>query len=116
LQLDVDRLHAESAAVHRRQHLNVLDRIEAEAERDALGDDGVELAGDVLGIIGLDQVEIADLALGFSERDLALVDAVGVDDDPGAERLAEDLGQARSGRGSASRAGYRGSARSHRRS
>jgi hypothetical protein len=42
----------------------------------------------------LDQIEVAGLALGRGERDLALVDAVGVDDDPGAERLAEDLGQA----------------------
>jgi len=38
LQLHVEVLDAELGAVHRREHLDVLERIESETSRDALAD------------------------------------------------------------------------------
>ena len=44
LQIDVQRTGAEAATVHRAQHLNIADRIEAVAGRDPLADDLQDLA------------------------------------------------------------------------
>ena len=57
LQLDVERARAEAAAVHRTQHLDVADRIEAETLRDALAHDGQHLPHAVFRIRGIDKVE-----------------------------------------------------------
>ena len=59
LQIDVERPRAEAAAVHRAQHLDVADRVEAEARRDPLADDLQDLGGAVLGIRAFDEMKVA---------------------------------------------------------
>ena len=73
-----------------------MSRIGIEAE--ASGDAGLHQFDDArhggFGVVGLHEVEVA-VAVGLAEiRHLALVDAVGADDDPARGRLPEDLGQA----------------------
>ena len=86
------------AAVHRRQHLDVADRVEPESGGDPAGGDVHHKPGGLLrrvqarifgGLAG-EPVEVAEAG---QLRDLAVVDAVGVDDDAGPPGLAEDLGQ-----------------------
>jgi hypothetical protein len=50
LQIDVERTGTEAATVHRAQHLNVADRIEAVAGRNALADNLQDFGGAILGI------------------------------------------------------------------
>ncbi len=88
----VQALDADRPAVHRRQDLNLGDRIETEARGDPLGDQLLDRPGDLLGIAPLDEEEIAPR--GGGGRDLAAVDPVGVDHDRALAGLAEDLGQA----------------------
>ena len=59
LQIDVEGPSAEATAVHRAQHLDVTDRIEAVAGRDALADDLQDLGGTILGIAAFDEMEVA---------------------------------------------------------
>ena len=55
LQLDVQGPGTEAAAVHRAQHLDVADRIEPVAFRDALADDLDDFGGTIFGISALDE-------------------------------------------------------------
>ena len=96
LQLDVEGSCSQAAAVHGGEHLDIVDGIEAEPLWYPLGHHLHQLVVDVLGGVRADEVEIA-LGLSRSLRHLALVDAVGVDDDLGGGRLAEDLGEPHGG-------------------
>ena len=99
MQHGVEVAGAGGSAVHRRQYLNIAGRVEVELGGDAAGDDvhdefrcllrGVQ-AG-VLGGVAGEPVEVAEVG---ELRGLAVVDAVGVDDDAGLAGLAEDMGQA----------------------
>ena len=93
MELDVEGSCSDTAAVHRAKNLDLADRVEAEALRDA----GLHQFDDPrhggFGIVGLDEVEVA-VALGSGEvGDQALVDPVRAGDDPTLGRLAKDLGQ-----------------------
>jgi hypothetical protein len=93
LQFDVERAGADTAPVHGAEHLNVTNRIEPEARRDARFD---ELNGSQhgrLGVIRLDKVEVA-VALGLGQVwNKALVDAVRAGDDAASGSLSEHLSQ-----------------------
>ena len=86
------------AAVRRRQHLDVADRVEPEFGGDAAGDDVHDEFGGFLRRVqpGSPQGLAAEpVEVGKPVRwGLAVVDAVGVDDDAGLLGPAEDLGQA----------------------
>ena len=85
--------------MHRREHLDVADRVQPKFGGDAAGDDVDEEFGGLLGrvqpgVIGgvaREPVEVGEVG---ELRGLAVVDAVGVDDDARPLGLAEDLGQA----------------------
>ena len=94
LELDVEGARADPAPVHGAEHLDVVHRMKAETPRDAGADEFQDQGYGGLRIVRRHEVEVA-LALGPAKvRDRALVDAVGVDDDPAHRRLAEHLGQA----------------------
>src|SRR5262245_10651271 len=79
----------QEAAVHRREHLDVLDRVEPEARRDAAGDELDEGLEHLLRLTSLGEEEVArEVARG--DWDLAPLDAVGVADDLARLPLAED--------------------------
>ena len=60
LQFLVQGPNTEPAAVHRRQHLDVFDRVEPETLRDALGDDLDQLVEDRFRRVGMQRIEIAE--------------------------------------------------------
>ena len=98
LQQGVEVARPGGAAVHRRQHLDVADRVEPEFGGDAAGGDVHDELGGLLrrvqaGILGGLAGEPVEVAEAGQLRGLAVVDAVGVDDDAGLLGLAEDLGQ-----------------------
>ena len=68
LQRAVERRGAELAAMHRRQHLDVGDRIEAEPRRDALGDQLDDRRARRLGLLARDEVEVAVAAGAADSR------------------------------------------------
>ena len=85
--------------MHRGQHLDVADRVEPESGGEAAGDDVDDESGGLLrrvqaGVLGGVAGEPVEVAEPVQLRGLAVVDAVGVDDDAGLLCLAEDLGQA----------------------
>ena len=93
LEFDIQRPGADTAAVHRAQHLDVADGIEAEA----LGDAGLHQLDDPrhrgFGIVRLHEVEVA-VTLGLREiGHRALVDPVRAGDDPALGGLPKDLDQ-----------------------
>ena len=91
----VECVDPDRSPVHRRQHLHVADRVDAEALRRPLGDDldhGVDRA---LRVGSVDQEEVAFLVgLRLEPRRQPPVDRVGGGGDHRARRLAEDLGEA----------------------
>src|SRR5262249_17306630 len=94
LQFDVERARTDAAPVHRAQHLDILDGIEAEAARNP-GFYQLHNAGNGgFRIVRLDEIEVAlALWLAYIGKD-ATVDAVSVHDDLAFGRLTEHLGQA----------------------
>src|SRR5439155_6853208 len=93
LQFEVQGTRAEPAAVHRAQHLDVANGVEAEALRDALFHERQDLAHAVFGVGRLDEIEIAALdrvQLGH----LAAIDAMRIGDDTATRRLPENFGEA----------------------
>src|SRR5262245_40079603 len=94
LQADVQAARAQLGAVHRRQDLYVVERIEPKTVRDALADEGEDTFEDGLGRGGIDDIEIAGAVRGGGLGPLTSQNAVGGADDPALLRLAENLGQA----------------------
>ena len=93
-QLLVERVDADRAAVHRREHQDVAARVEAEVAGQALGRERDDLGEDLGRLVAHDAEEVAHVALGGLRRRLpALVDRVGGAHDQRPRRLAEDLGQ-----------------------
>src|SRR5262249_10603057 len=94
LQFDVQGACTNPASVHRTQHLDVPDGVEAEA----LGNLGLNQLDDArhgsFGIIRLHEIEVAVRAGRPKVGDRALVDAMGADDDAALCRLSEHLGEA----------------------
>ena len=85
--------------MRRRQHLDVADRVEPEFGGDAAGGDVHDEFGGFLrrvqaGVLRGLAGEPVEVGKAGELRGLAVVDAVGVDDDAGLAGLAEDLGQA----------------------
>ena len=85
--------------MHRRQDLDVADWVQVEFGGDAAGDDVDDefrgLLGRVqAGVLGGVAAEPVEVVKAGELRRLAVVDAVGVDDDAGLLGLAKDLGQA----------------------
>ena len=94
MQRGVERGRTELAAVHRREHLDLGDRIEAEPGGDPLGDELDDRRPRRLRIIAADEEEVRVRTRRCIEiGELALVDAVSADDDLARRRLPEDLGQ-----------------------
>src|SRR5215831_3792158 len=94
----VEGAGTEAAPIHRAQHLDVAYGIEPEALRDALPHDSQQLSDAFFSVRRVDKIEVA----AVSRRKLwhkALVDAMGIDDDPALGSPAEDLGQAHDRRG-----------------
>jgi hypothetical protein len=85
----------QSAPVHRGQHLDVPGGVEAEPSRDAVLHHLDHLTGGVLGVGGVDEVEVGVLAVGgrLEIGQPAGVDPVGIGDDPALGGLPEHLGQ-----------------------
>ena len=99
LQEAVEVAGAGGPAVHRGEHLDIADRVEPEFGGDAVGDDVHDEFGGLLGwvqagVLGGVAAEPVEVAIAGELRGLAVVDAVGVDDDAGLLGLAEDLGEA----------------------
>jgi hypothetical protein len=90
---------SEGAALHRAQHLDVANGIEAEAPGDAIADDLDHLCRPFLRLLCVDEEEVRFLARLRPFGHLAPVDAMGVDDDAALRRLPEHLGQPRHGNG-----------------
>ena len=94
----VEAARSGGPAVHRREDLNIADRVQPEVGGDAAGDDVDEEFGcllgrvqpGVLGGVAGEPVEVAEVGELWG---LAVVDAVGVDDDARPLCLTEDLGQ-----------------------
>jgi len=99
LQHVVQRRDADRAAVHRRQHLHIRERIEAEFGGDALLHDADQQLGGSLRVFLHEDEEIVP-AVGRVRR-FALVDAVRVADDLAGLCLAEDRVQPRDRTGAA---------------
>jgi len=98
LQQGVEVARPGRAAVHRGEHLHVADRVEPELGRDAAGDDVHHELGGLLcrvqaGLFRRVTGEPVEVGKPGHLRGLAVVDAVGVDDDARPLGLAEDLGQ-----------------------
>src|SRR5262249_35827370 len=93
LQLDVQRPRAYPTPVHRTQHLDVADRIEAEP----LGDPRLyqfdDTADGGCGIVRLHEIEVALGSRRAEIRHRALVDAMGTGDDPTLCGLPEYFGE-----------------------
>jgi len=94
LKSDVQQPRPDGTPVHGAKHLHVADRVQAETS----GDARLHQLGDAccsgLGVVHRHEVEVAYF-LEFTEfGHLALVDAMGVDDDPALRCLAEHLGEA----------------------
>jgi hypothetical protein len=98
LQFDVQRTRANAAAVHRAEHLDVADRVQAEA----FGDAGLHQFQDALngglGLVGRNEVEVALASRRAEIGHRALIDAMGIDDDPARGGLPEHLRQPHDGR------------------
>ena len=93
LQFDVQRARTNAAAVHRAQHLNVADRIEAEAAGNARPNQIDNARHGRFGIVRRHEIEVA-VAFGPAQiGQQAPVDPVRAGDDPALGGLAEDLGQ-----------------------
>jgi hypothetical protein len=94
LQLDVQRACAHTTAVHRTEHLDVSNGIEAEAARDPGLHKFDDASNCSLRVFGWYEVEVA-LRSGWAEiRDRAPVDAVGNRDDATLGGLPEYFGEA----------------------
>src|SRR4029077_11052031 len=92
LQFNVERACSDAASVHRTKNLDVVDRVETKAPRDASFDKLDDARNCSLGIISLDEIEVA-LSFGFAKiRDDAVVDAVCVHDDLALSCLPEHFG------------------------
>ena len=89
-----ERTRAGGAPIHRAEHLNVADGVEAEA----LGDAGLRELEDPRdgrhGILGRREIEVAVAGRRGQIRHQPLIDPVGADDDPARRRLPEDFGEA----------------------
>ena len=79
------------AAVHGAQHLDVVDRIEAEAPRYPFGHQLPHARGGRVGVVGGNEIEVGRAFRLSQPGNLAGVHAVGVRDDPAAGRLPELL-------------------------
>ena len=93
LKFDVERPRADAAAVHRAQDLDVPNGVEAEASRDACPRQLDDLRHRRFGLLRRHEIEIAVDGGRREVRHLALVDAVGAENDPACGRLTKDLGK-----------------------
>src|ERR1700720_4396273 len=94
LKFDIQRAGSDATAVHRAQHLNVTDGIEAEAQGDARLHQFDDPRHGGFGIVRLHKIEVA-VALGPGEvGNGAPVDLVRAGADPAVGGLAKDFGQA----------------------
>ena len=99
LETFVERVDADRAPVHRRQHLDVADRVHAEALGHPLGDHLDDGRQRPFGAGAVYEEEVVILALlGLEVRRPAAVDLVGGGRDHRARRLAEDLVEPHDGR------------------
>ena len=94
LQFDVEGARSDAASVHRAENLDVADRIETKAARDAGFDQLDDARNRGLGIVSLDKIEVA---LGFRFAKIGydtLIDAMCIHDDLTLRRLPEYFGEA----------------------
>src|SRR5260370_41922497 len=91
LQFYVERTRANAAAVHGTEHLDVADRVQAEAFGDAGLHQFQDASNGDLGIFGRHEVEVALAGRRAETGHRALIDAMGVDDSPASCRLHEHL-------------------------
>src|SRR5215469_14449712 len=93
LQFDVQRPRTNTTPIHRTQHLDVADGIEAKSLRNAGLRQFDDAADGNWGIVRLHEVEVA-IGSGSAEiRHQALVDAMGADDDPAPCSLPEHFAE-----------------------
>src|SRR5208282_2220464 len=91
LQFDIERTCANAATIHRAEHLDVADGVQAEAFGDAGPHQFQNALNSGLGIFGGNEVEVA-VADGRAEIGYrAPIDAMGVGDDPAHGGLPEHL-------------------------
>ena len=76
--------------MHRREHLHVATRVQAELGRDPVGHHVHGQFGGGFGLVHREQEEVGQ---SLGDRELAGVDPVRVGDHPGLLRLPEDVGQ-----------------------
>ena len=94
LQFNIEGPCSDPASVHRAENLDVADRIETKAARDASFDQLDDARNRGLGIISLDEIEVA-LGFGFAKiGDDTLIDTVCVHDDLALRCLPEHFGEA----------------------
>ena len=99
LQRAVQRLGAGRSAVHRREDLNIAQRIESKDLGDALLDHADSELSGARRVVAADHVEVGALVTDCADRELPVENPVGVLHDPGPLRLTKDLGQASDGNG-----------------
>ena len=92
MEFAIQIFRAAHAFVHRREHLDVAHRIEAELVRHALGAQRFDRRDNLVGILFRDEEEIAFL-WRIEDLQAAVVDAVGVGDDEAVLGLPEDFGE-----------------------
>src|SRR5262249_52708740 len=93
LQFDVQRARTNTTPIHRTQHLDVADGIEAKSFRDADLRQFDDAADGNCGIVRRHEVEVAVGSGGAEIRHRALVDAMGAGDDPALCGLPEHFGE-----------------------
>src|ERR1700734_1724471 len=91
---DVERTRTNAAAIHRTENLDIADGVQAETLWDASLDQLHDTWNGGLGILGRHEVEVAVAGRRAEVGHCALIDAMGVDDDPARGGLPEHLGQA----------------------
>ena len=93
----LERTRADAASVHRAEHLDVADRVQAEA----FGNAGLHQFQNALnggfGVFGGHKVKVALAGRHAEIGHRALIDAMGVSDDPAPGGLPEHLGEAHHG-------------------
>ena len=92
--MQVQGAGAKRAAVHRAEQLDIAHRVQTETLGQAFADDLDDLGDPVLRILGADKVKVAPAIRPLQIRHLALVDPMGIGDDPALGGLPEHLGQA----------------------
>src|SRR6202050_2010511 len=84
---------ANTAPIHRAEHLDIADGVQAETLWDASLDQLHDALNGGLGILGRHKVEVAVAGRRAKTGHRALIDAMGVDDNPARGGLPEHLGE-----------------------